>query len=638
MENGARRAMPAAVDRPAREMGTFSMRSPTSGAATFQSERPVNKTVSAIGGLFVILVAVVFIVQFRPASGDAPGGGAGPTCAIEIHGGCIPTTHFWASYRLAAGGFDQTYLKRMGLRRIVTDGLIERWILNEDAKRLGITVSDDEITKELARGRAYVSLPSDKEREIGYYLGLLAPQPQRLEWEVPFRAIPVKSSKTKAFEFKQYDKAVRTMTKLSVDDFRDFQRQEMIAGRMREIVRSRVHVAESEGYGEYARLKSTATLSYVKLDATFYDDLFVDPSQKNVDEWAAKNGESINKQWNERKSQYEGECRVTRHILAKFKEDASEGDKAKAKKRIDKALALVTKGEDFGDVAKRFSEDSSAGHGGDLGCVPKKQMVEAFEKPLFELEEGKVSAVVTSEFGYHVIKLEKIAKGDAVEKAMKAQIATELYHKAQADALAAEAGKSMHAAVKGGKSIEDALKTHLEELAAKLPKAEKKDEPKKDEPKKDDKADKAADDVEENKIPTIETHPERPLVQTSAPFNMSGNPIPEAMSTTDLVKQAFLLQKPGDVLGDVMQLRDGYAVITLKEKSPVKKEDWEKDRGQILDQIRTAKQVEALTAYIQRARTKLEAEAPIKKNDAVTAEPPEDKNDQPAESEEPDQQ
>ena len=638
MENGARRAMPAAVDRPARGMGTFSMRSPTSGAATFQSERPVNKTVSAIGGLFVILVAVVFIVQFRPASGDAPGGGAGPTCAIEIHGGCIPTTHFWASYRLAAGGFDQTYLKRMGLRRIVTDGLIERWILNEDAKRLGITVSDDEITKELARGRAYVSLPSDKEREIGYYLGLLAPQPQRLEWEVPFRAIPVKSSKTKAFEFKQYDKAVRTMTKLSVDDFRDFQRQEMIAGRMREIVRSRVHVAESEGYGEYARLKSTATLSYVKLDATFYDDLFVDPSQKNVDEWAAKNGESINKQWNERKSQYEGECRVTRHILAKFKEDASEGDKAKAKKRIDKALALVTKGEDFGDVAKRFSEDSSAGHGGDLGCVPKKQMVEAFEKPLFELEEGKVSAVVTSEFGYHVIKLEKIAKGDAVEKAMKAQIATELYHKAQADALAAEAGKSMHAAVKGGKSIEDALKTHLEELAAKLPKAEKKDEPKKDEPKKDDKADKAADDVEENKIPTIETHPERPLVQTSAPFNMSGNPIPEAMSTTDLVKQAFLLQKPGDVLGDVMQLRDGYAVITLKEKSPVKKEDWEKDRGQILDQIRTAKQVEALTAYIQRARTKLEAEAPIKKNDAVTAEPPEDKNDQPAESEEPDQQ
>ena len=36
-------------------------------------------------------------------------------------------------------------------------------------------------------------------------------------------------------------------------------------------------MAEGEGYGEYSRLKSTATLSYVKLDARFYDDLFVDP-------------------------------------------------------------------------------------------------------------------------------------------------------------------------------------------------------------------------------------------------------------------------------------------------------------------------------------------------------------------------
>ncbi len=594
----------------------------------------MNKTYSAIGGLFIILVAVVFIVQFRPNSGAQGGASAGPTCAIEIHGACVPTTHYWASYRLAAGGFDQTYLKRMGLRRIIADGLIERWILNEDAKRLGITVSDDEITKELARGRAYVSLPADKEREIGYYLGLLGPQPQRIEWDVPFRAMQVKSSKTKAFEFKQYDKAVRMMTKLSVDDFRDFQRQEMVAGRMRDLVRSRVHVAEGEGYGEYARLKSTATLNYAKLDAGFYNDLFVDQSQKAVDEWAAKNAESINKQWDARKSQYEGECRVARHILAKFKDDATDEDKAKSKKRIDKALALVTKGEDFADVAKRFSEDSSASHGGDLGCVPKKQMVEAFEKPLFELEEGKVSPIVTSEFGYHVIKLEKIAKGDAVEKTMKAQIARELYQKAQADALAAEAAKSIQAAVKGGKSLEDAVKTHLEELAAKLPKKdEKKAEPKKDD-KADKKDDKAADDVEENKIPTIETHPERPVVQATAPFNMSGNPLPEAMSTTDLVKQAFQLQKPGDLLSDVVQLRDGYAVVALKEKTPVKKEDWEKDRAQILEQIRTAKQVEALANYVQRARTKIEAEGPIKKNDAVTAEPPEDKNGEPAEPEE----
>lgn len=605
----------------------------------------MNKTVSAIGGLFIILVAVVFIVQFRPATGGPQAGGAGPTCAIEIHGSCVPTTHYWAAYRLVAGGFDQAYTKKMGLRRIVADGLIERWILNEDAKRLGITVSEDEITQELVKGRAYVSLPADKEREIGAALMLLGQRQWSTEWSTPFRPLPVKSSKTKQFEVKAYDKAVKTMTKLSQDDFREFEREELIANRMRDLIRSRVHVAESEAYNEYSRMKSTATLSYVKLDANFYADLVIDPSEKAVEEWASKNQDAINKQWEARKSQYEGECRVSRHILAKLSEEASDEEKAKAKKRIDKALELVNKGEDFGMVAKRFSQDGSASHGGELGCVPKKQMVEPFEKGLWALDEGKVSPIVTTQFGYHLIKLDKIAKGDAVEKTVKAQIARELYTQAKADEEAAAAAKSIQAAVKGGKSLEDALKTHLDDLAAKLSDKKgddkkKADEKKADEKKADDKkADekKADEEIEENKIPTLDTHPDRPVVQASAPFSASGNPIPEAKSTVDLVKQAFQLQKAGDVLNDVVPLRDGYAVVTLKEKTPVKKEDWEKDREQLLEQMRAAKQAEALTLYLQRARKKIEDEAPIKKNDAVTNEPVEEKGQEPAEPEEQEQ-
>src|SRR6185436_1546891 len=101
-------------------------------------------------------------------------------------------------------------------------------------------------------------------------------------------------------------------------------------------------------------------------------DLFVDKSQKAVDDWASKNSEEINKAYESRKSQYKDECRVSRHVLAKVKEDSSDEEKAKAKKRIDKALELINKGEDFGDVARRFSEDpGSAVQNGDLGCTPR---------------------------------------------------------------------------------------------------------------------------------------------------------------------------------------------------------------------------------------------------------------------------
>lgn len=596
---------------------------------------PVNKTVSAIGGLLVILVAVVFIVQFRPASGTA-GGGTGPTCAIEIQGSCIPATHFTAAFRLVGGGFDQSFLKSRGVRRHVTDGLIERYLLNEDAKRLGVSVSDEEVTAEIARGRAYVSLPADKERELAFYLGLLSPTPQRAVWETPFRTLQVKNPKTKLFDSKTAEKTIRNVTKLSPTDFRDYQREELIAARMRELIRSRVHIADSEGFDNYAQRKSTVTLSYVKLDRNFYADLLVDQSQKAVDDWASKNAEEINKTWESRKAQYEGECRVARHVLAKFADDASDEAKAKAKKKIDKAALLLKKGTDFADVARRLSDDGSATKGGELGCVPRKMTVKPFEDALFALEEGKVSDVVTSEFGYHVIQLEKIAKGDALEKVVKGLIARDLYLKLEAEAKAAAGGKAIQASVKGGKSLDDALKVYLDELAASQAKA---DEPAKkaDEPAKEgDKKEGEADEVIENKPFTLENHPDRPLVQSTAPFNAAGNPLPDAVAGTDLVKEAFKLAKPGDAMNDIVPLRGGYAIVTLKEKTPVTREDWLKDakeREETLGAIRKTKQAEALMLYVQRLRQKAERETPIKRHE-ITNEAPDDKGDAPAAPEE----
>jgi peptidyl-prolyl cis-trans isomerase D len=584
---------------------------------------PVNKTVSALGGLLVILVAVVFIVQFRPASGTQ-GGGSGPTCAIEIQGGCISTTHYQAAFRLIGGGFDSSFLKSIGARRIVADGLVERHLLNQDAKRLGIAVSDEDVTAALAKGRAYVSLPADKEREMAYYLGLLAPQSRRVVWETPFRVLQVKDPKKKTFDVKTYEKTIRNITKLSPADFREFQRQEMTAARMRDLIRSRVHVAEAEGYDDYARRKSTLTLSYLELDRNFFADLYVDPSQKAVDEWAAKNADEINKTYEAKKSQLGDECRVARHILAKVRDDAGEEEKAKAKRRIDKALELVNKGEDFAAVARRFSEDGSATKGGDLGCIAKKQTVEPFEKGLWALEEGKVSPIVTSDFGHHIIKLEKIAKGDGMEKVVKGLIARDLYLKHAAETMAAEGAKKIHAAVKGGKSLDDALKDYLAELT---PLAGKDADKKPEDDKKD--GDKPEADVVENKPFTADNHPDRPLVQSSAPFNMTGNPLPDALSTTELVKEAFKLDKPGDTTKEIVPLRSGYAVVVLKEKTPVKKEEWEQERDKTLGEIRKNKQAEALTLYVQRLKAKAQAEAPIKENQALIN-PPEEKNETPA--------
>ncbi|MCF8128877.1 MAG: peptidylprolyl isomerase [Deltaproteobacteria bacterium] len=93
------------------------------------------------------------------------------------------------------------------------------------------------------------------------------------------------------------------------------------------------------------------------------------------------------------------------HILIKVKPDASEAEKAEAMKKIKKVQEQLKKGDDFAEVAKKSSEGPSAPKGGDLGYFGRGQMVGPFEETAFSLEPGKVSDVVTTPFGYHLIKV-----------------------------------------------------------------------------------------------------------------------------------------------------------------------------------------------------------------------------------------
>lgn len=91
------------------------------------------------------------------------------------------------------------------------------------------------------------------------------------------------------------------------------------------------------------------------------------------------------------------------HILVKVAPEASAEDKAAAKTKIDALLARVKGGEDFAAVAKEASDCPSKENGGDLGFFTRERMVQPFSEAAFALEKGKISDVVETQFGYHVI-------------------------------------------------------------------------------------------------------------------------------------------------------------------------------------------------------------------------------------------
>lgn len=118
------------------------------------------------------------------------------------------------------------------------------------------------------------------------------------------------------------------------------------------------------------------------------------------------------------------------HILIAVKsENAPQGlSDEEAKQRAQEALEKVNGGENFAEVAKKYSNDkASAAAGGELGWFSKADMVKEFADAAFKLKKDEVSGIIKSQFGYHIIKLNDTREQsfDAVKLQLQSQLAQE---------------------------------------------------------------------------------------------------------------------------------------------------------------------------------------------------------------------
>jgi len=94
------------------------------------------------------------------------------------------------------------------------------------------------------------------------------------------------------------------------------------------------------------------------------------------------------------------------HILIRNPQGSTAEQKKAAQTRAQEALDKVKAGGDFAAVAKEYSQDPGSGaNGGDLGFFGRGRMVPAFDNVAFSMKVGQVSAVIETQFGFHVIKI-----------------------------------------------------------------------------------------------------------------------------------------------------------------------------------------------------------------------------------------
>jgi peptidyl-prolyl cis-trans isomerase C len=109
--------------------------------------------------------------------------------------------------------------------------------------------------------------------------------------------------------------------------------------------------------------------------------------------------DDLKKYYEEHKEEFKKDREInTRHILLKTEEEAKQ------------VQAKVQKGEDFTELAKKYSIDPNVKTtGGEIGFQPKGSLIPEYETAAFKLNKvGQVTGIVKTQFGFHIIRLEGV--------------------------------------------------------------------------------------------------------------------------------------------------------------------------------------------------------------------------------------
>jgi peptidyl-prolyl cis-trans isomerase D len=531
----------------------------------------------------VVLIIAVFALEFRTGSGS-PTSALNEECAVRYAGHCVDAKDYYAAVGLIAQRVTGKQSKQMTLRRRILDGLAERELLVEAAKKLGLGVSDEALEQELTAGRAYVSLPADDAEMLAFQLGLCRRSPMGPGCEpgstLGVRALRVRRTPNEPFDYNVYQKEIRIVTNRGPKEFRATQEREVLAERMRELVRSRVRVPEAEAFSIFERGRSRAVVRSVILERSWFGRFAVDLGDAAVDKWSKEHAQQVDDSWKALADEFAPECPLVSEIVVPMPPNAEESEKAPARERLTALRERIQKGESFESVAREASVAPSAAFGGRVGCPtssygPDSQAVRAAAQ---KLERGALSDIVELSRGFAIVRLDgKLDKASA-EREGKLQVTRALYAKfAQDEAMHAFANDLVTKA-KGGAKLEEIVKAKTDEIAR--------------------SASPAKPGAKDAGSPPALLATDRPKFEVSPPFTASGNPLPDVDPREPLASRAFALDKPDSVDEKPIETANGLVVIQLKEKTPASREEFEKDKWLILGQLRQAKAADAVARYV----------------------------------------
>ncbi|WP_180541032.1 peptidylprolyl isomerase [Nevskia soli] len=366
----------------------------------FDLFRSRDKAVRILLGVILGVVAISMVTYLIPgAGGGGLSGSNDPDVVAQIGDDTVTTTAVMQTISASMRGKNLPPEMMSFYAPQVVEQLINERALAYEAKRLGVSVSDDDVANAIR-----AELP---------------PQFIKKDGSVDQDAVS----------------AALAQRDMTIQQFIDDTRRQMLVARLNQIVSAGIVVTKSQVEQEYKQRNDKVKVDYVLIKPAQFEskvqvspaDLesyykthtasYISPEKRSLAVILLDTStveQSINPSDSDLQSVYNSSLdrfrlpeRVkVRHIL--LKTDKAKNDDAQVEAKAKDLLKQIQGGADFGELAKKYSQDPGSGaKGGELDFITRGQTVKPFEDAAFSLKPGQTSGLVKTIYGYHIIQVEQ---------------------------------------------------------------------------------------------------------------------------------------------------------------------------------------------------------------------------------------
>ncbi|MDH3357021.1 MAG: SurA N-terminal domain-containing protein [Desulfobacteraceae bacterium] len=299
--------------------------------------------------------------------------------------------------RRFGNNLDEDMLKQLQVKRQALNQLIDNKLLVQESKRLKFRVSEKELTDAILNITAF--------------------------------------QRDGMFDSRLY-RNILDRLRMTPEAFEVAQKNAMLIDKLRTLITSSAKISDQEALEWYNWVNASVNIDTVFFDPNRYKDIhpsdeeiktfFENHNEKytteamvkvrylnfNPDAFRSKvalSNEEVREYYDENLETFKTPKTVeARHILLIVNRDADPETVEKTKERALDILKLAKEGKDFAELAKQYSEGPTRDKGGYLGKFKKEAMVKPFADMAFSLKAGEVSEPVRTQFGWHIIKVEKV--------------------------------------------------------------------------------------------------------------------------------------------------------------------------------------------------------------------------------------